>query len=530
MNQSSRTSGRRGVAALLGALLLCSTATGQAAAAAPEKDSTTASTPAATAVGPTGDDVLISQRMQALVAPVLGIAADSQVRSLVRTIAARQTDGDTDALLLTVWQEAEESGIVNTSDPKWIAFKNALPSLGIINGYTYFPQVYIPNLDEGLPTSSTVVVAVAPADESAESAAGYVLNASGQVVNTTAPVTEAVAAAQEVWVLSADEPDPGSGGASGVPVLHAEPADEVFGAAVTCNPTGLRNNKGQEYLQRWRLKDKRSFGGLFEGKREMRALVITSAGATMRTIVFPSVKKKNIESWQNSDLFVTTWDRALWGDVLAYQWYEEDGGPEITVGVKIPIYGVELGVNVKWAARDDNAGNTVVVFEEPTSTPYSTGSVEMNVCGQGGEGGTGNDNLACGSTASASSTYTGYSASRVNDCKRDTTLGAPHSWSNAAGTYPPSNPEWVQVDFGVTKTVRRAVVHTTASYPIRDFDVQVWNGVTYLTVASVRGNTSPSATVTFADRSTRLVRVLAHSGPTHQPGFARVNELEVYAT
>ena len=512
---------------LLGALLLCSTATGQASAAAPEKTTTT---PTAAAVGPTNDDVLISQRMQALVAPVLGIAADSQVRALVRTIAARQTDGDTDALLLTVWQEAEESGIVNTSDPKWIAFKNALPSLGIINGYTYFPQIYIPNLDEGLPTGSTVVVAVAPADESAESTAGYVLNASGQVVNTTVPVTESVAATQEVWVLSADEPDPDSGGTSGLPVLHAKPLDEVSAAGVTCNPTGLRNNKGQEYLQRWRLKDKKSFGGLFEGKREMRALVITSAGATMRKIVFPGVKKKNIESWQNSEVFVTTWDRAVWGDVLAYQWFEEDGGPEITVGVKIPIYGVELGVNVKWSARDDDAGNTVVMFDEPTSTTYSTGSVEMNVCGQGGEGGTGNDNLACGSTASASSTYTGYSASRVNDCKRDTTLGAAYSWANAAGTFPPTTPEWVQVDFGVTKTVRRAVVYTTASYPIRDFDVQVWNGVTYLTVASVRGNTSPSATVTFADRSTRLVRVLARSGPTNQPGFVRVNELEVYAT
>lgn len=246
--------------------------------------------------------------------------------------------------------------------------------------------------------------------------------------------------------------------------------------------------------------------------------------------MFPGVKKKNVESWQNSQLFVTTWDKAAWGEVLAYQWYEADGGPEVSIGVKIPIFGAEINATVKWQKNDDNAGNAVVVFNEPTSTPYSTGSVEFNVCTQGGEGGTGNDDLACGSTATASSTFTGYSASRVNDCKRDTTLGAAFSWANASGTYPPTTPEWVQVDFAVTKTVRRAVVYTTASYPIRDFDVQVWNGVTYVAVASVRGNTSPSATVTFAARSTRLVRVLAHSGPTNQPGFVRVNELEVYAT
>ncbi|WNV90721.1 hypothetical protein [Umezawaea sp. Da 62-37] len=294
MNQSSRVPGRRGIAALLGALLLCSTITGQASAAAPEKDSTTApSAPTANSSVPTNDEVLISQRMQALVAPVLGIAADSHVRALVRNIASRQTGGDTTALLLTVAQEAEESGIVGTSDPAWVAFKNALPSLGIVNGYTYFPQIYIPNLDEGVPTGSTVVVAVAPADETAASTAGYVLNASGQVQNTTVPVTEALVVTQEVWVLSVDKPDQdGGGGSSSLPALQAKPADEGFGATATCNPTGVRNDKGQEYLQQWRIKDRSSFGNLFEGKREMRALVITSAGRPCGRSCSPASRRR----------------------------------------------------------------------------------------------------------------------------------------------------------------------------------------------------------------------------------------------
>lgn len=82
---------------------------------------------------------------------------------------------------------------------------------------------------------------------------------------------------------------------------------------------------------------------------------------------------------------------------------------------------------------------------------------------------------------------------------------------------------------GVNKTFRRAVVYTSQGYPIRDFDVQEWNGVTYVTVGQVRGNTQLSVTVTFSAQTSRLVRILGRSGPTHQLNYVRVNELEVYA-
>ncbi len=87
----------------------------------------------------------------------------------------------------------------------------------------------------------------------------------------------------------------------------------------------------------------------------------------------------------------------------------------------------------------------------------------------------------------------------------------------------------MQADLGVTKTFRRVVVFTSQGLPIRDFDVQVWNGVTYVTVGSVRNNTQLSVPVTFAAQSSRLVRILGRSGPTQQPGYVRVNEIEVYA-
>ena len=110
-----------------------------------------------------------------------------------------------------------------------------------------------------------------------------------------------------------------------------------------------------------------------------------------------------------------------------------------------------------------------------------------------------------------------------------TALGGPYSWANSANTYPPNNPQWVQADMGVDKTFRRVVVYTSQGYPIRDFDVQVWNGVTFVTVASVTGNTQLSVPVTFPARTSRLVRILGRSGPNHQLNYVRVNELEVYA-
>ncbi len=141
-----------------------------------------------------------------------------------------------------------------------------------------------------------------------------------------------------------------------------------------------------------------------------------------------------------------------------------------------------------------------------------------------------NDNYARTATATASSTFSGYSPARVNDGARDTRLGPAYSWANDINTYPPNKPEWVMLNLGAVKTMRRAVVYTSESYPIRDFDIQVSsNGASWVTVGSVRGNTQLSRTINFATAySAQYVRVLGIRGPTHQDGYVRVNEFEVY--
>jgi subtilisin family serine protease len=139
-------------------------------------------------------------------------------------------------------------------------------------------------------------------------------------------------------------------------------------------------------------------------------------------------------------------------------------------------------------------------------------------------------NLARSASASASSTFSNYSPARVNDGSTDTSLGGAYSWANNSGTYPPLSPEWVQLDFGTTKTFRRVLVYTSQGYPIQDFDIQVENGGTWTTIpgTQVRGNTDLVVSRTFSAQSAQRVRILAYRGPSHQDGYVRVNEFEVY--
>lgn len=487
-------------------------------------------------IPPPNTETQLYNRLSNLLTPALrSVAGDTQVRTLVRNIAAGQFDGDTNALLSNVVQAAEQSHVVDPNASDWVALKSSIAQFANVNGYNYDPQIYIPNLDEGVVPAATVEIVVAPLDEAATSAPSYVLDSSGNAAPSGHIVDETYVATHEVWVLSVNEKIE----TGGPPVLAGEivaepkaigPESTRAGTLAACNPTGLRNNRGAEYLQRWRVPNKSDFGGLFEGKREMKLIAIAGNGAVVKTFFFGKVKRKNIDNWQNSDLYITTWDRAVWGEYMGYQWYEIDGGKTVTSTVTVPVQGGgSISTQVQSQDRDDDGGSAAVLFSESTYLEYNTGRVRFNMCSTGGDGGTGGDNLACGAVASASSAFSGYSAAKTTDCDNNTGLGGSYSWANSATTYPPNNPQWVQADMGVNKTFRRVVVYTSQGYPIRDFDVQVWNGVTFVTVGQVRGNTALSATVTFAAQTSRLVRILGRSGPTHQLNYVRVNEIEVYA-
>lgn len=495
--------------------------------------------PAAAAPAPAAVPSLeyaIESRLHEMLNTTLRVGADANLRWLVRNVAARQIDGDTEALWSSVIAEAEASGMVDTGVWWWRDLKDQVANF-VIDGFQYEPQIYIPNQDDGVYTTDRVEMAVRPADESAQTAQSYWFDTDLSVAPLNI-IDEAYVETYEVWVLSVHErADYGGATVLGStaetetatgPAVQAGP--RVINA-LACNPTGIRNNRGEEYMHVWKTDDRSTFGTFLGGKRQMRLVVISRSGQ-VANVFFPKVKRKHITTWQIVDRFLTTWDKAVWGDALGYQWYEVNGGKDTdhSISYTVPNGGPTFTTTVKTQARDSDGGLMHVLHTDSTYKEYNTGKVQFQTCSVGGDGGTGIDNLACGALAAASSTYAweGYSPARATDCDNNTSLGGPHSWANSAGVYPPTNPQWLQVDLGVNKTFSRMVLYTSQGYPIRDFDVQVWNGSTFVTVGGTRGNTNTSVEIRFGAQTTRLVRVIAIHGPNHQPGFVRVNEVELY--
>ncbi|GAB3157978.1 hypothetical protein GCM10027290_60280 [Micromonospora sonneratiae] len=492
------------------------------------------------------DDLVLKTRLQENMQPLLRFAQVSEFHSLVNNAVARRFDGDDNVLLSSLISEAEATGIVNPTAADWVAFKNSVASFANINGTAYHPQIYIPNFQDGAVPGSSVTMVVFESDLARTALPAYDLDANGRLRLKSTLVDEAYTESNEVWVLSINERvDLGAEELAAIREMDesgatANTASGPIGTAVACNPTGLRNNKGMEYLKWFRVPNPSSVEHWVSGKLEPRLVIVGKGGLELKNAVFGKIKRRHARNGTTRDLYITTWDRAEFGDYWAYKWVEIDGGPKIEISLKLSAaikikIEVETSVEIKatFEKKYDDMGSGLVGFSESTHITYGTGVVEWTVCSVGGEGPPGDDNLARSATVGASSTYSGYSPARVNDGSRDTSLGGAHSWANNSGTYPPLTPEWVQLDFGTNRTVKRAVIYTTSGYPIRDFDVQVWNGFGWMVPSGgqIRNNTATSVTVNFdTTYSTRLVRILAHHGPTHQPGYVRVNEFEVYAS
>ncbi|GIH04750.1 hypothetical protein Rhe02_28170 [Rhizocola hellebori] len=492
------------------------------------------------------NDMILRAKLSELVSPLLLSTDNAALQNLVRTIAGRLFDGDSNALMSTVIAEAEAGGIVNPWAPDWVAFKNGVAGFANVNGHAYLPQIFIPNYEDGLLLNNPIRMAIA-GDQGQSALPAYTLSG-GQVVATT-PVTESYAETREVWVLTIND-ELGGGGAS---MLAAKPAVAGplglsqsystrggMGTMAVCNPTGLRNDRGQEYLSWFRVPNPAAVEAWWQGKLEIRMITVARSGMEIKNAYFGKIKRADARNGINWEMFMTTWDRAALGDYWAYKWVEEDNGPKIEISLGLSAWikqllNIPLTVDIKatFEAKHDDMGAGVVGFIDSTYMTYSTAAIEWRVCSIGGDGGTGNDNFARQAIAAASSTYSGYSPARVNDGDRNTSVGGGFSWANNSGgvNYPP---QWVQLDFGTVKTFRRIVVFTSQGLPIRDFDIQVWNGTTWRAPigGAVRGNTALQVTVnfTFGSETSRLVRVYGLSGPTVQPGYVRVNEFEVYAS
>ena len=151
---------------------------------------------------------------------------------------------------------------------------------------------------------------------------------------------------------------------------------------------------------------------------------------------------------------------------------------------------------------------------------------------------------AHGATASASSTYDGETPARAV-INGDRTGTAPPGRGYWADDTPGIYPDWVEVAFAGPKTINEIDVFspqdapldgtgravdptedlTFVKYGLTDFDVQYWNGVAWVTVASVSGNNKVWRQFRFSDVTTDKIRVLVHNSPS---SYSHVAEIEAH--
>jgi len=145
-------------------------------------------------------------------------------------------------------------------------------------------------------------------------------------------------------------------------------------------------------------------------------------------------------------------------------------------------------------------------------------------------------NLALQATASASSSFSGYAPSHVNDNTTSTALDPSVSWANESYFVCDAThcnqfgklPAMLDLDLGAMGTMTHATLYTSNSLPIQDYDLAIWDGFAWNVVDRVRGNTQLVRTHTFAPTVGSKVRITGYKGPDVQPIFVRVNELQVF--
>ena len=145
---------------------------------------------------------------------------------------------------------------------------------------------------------------------------------------------------------------------------------------------------------------------------------------------------------------------------------------------------------------------------------------------------------SAGSTATASSSA-GASfpvASLINGDRAGLNWGAGGGWKDAtSGAYP----DWVQVDFGTTRTIDSVIVYslqdspatpvdpsdtmTFASFGVTAFVVEGWNGSAWISLGTVSGNNLVKRKVTFSPAAVSSVRVTINNAIG---GFSRLTEIE----
>jgi hypothetical protein len=230
------------------------------------------------------------------------------------------------------------------------------------------------------------------------------------------------------------------------------------------------------------------------------------------------------------------------------------GSVNVTVGNGCAWFAASNDAFITITSGSSGVGNGTVNYSVANNTATTQRTGTMTIAGQSftinqdAAATTSNMNVALasnGATASASSTLNAnYPASTAINGERaganSTTGGIWNGWISSSQTMP----QWLQVDFGQTRSIQQIDVFmvqdnyqnpapptldmTFTIYGLQGFEVQYWNGSSWLTVpgGSVSGNNKVWRQFTFAAISTSKIRVLTNASPD---SFSRLTELEAWS-
>ncbi|WP_309383089.1 discoidin domain-containing protein [Cerasicoccus frondis] len=128
-------------------------------------------------------------------------------------------------------------------------------------------------------------------------------------------------------------------------------------------------------------------------------------------------------------------------------------------------------------------------------------------------------NVALGKVATASSTNGGSLPSRAID--GDTSSSGSRWMSSSSEAYP----QWIEVDLGSDYDITE-INYIQSTQRVDDYEIQVWNGSSWLPVATGVANTDLTINEQFSSVTTSKVRFLVSSGTYYQ----KVYEFEVLGT
>jgi uncharacterized protein YjdB len=133
----------------------------------------------------------------------------------------------------------------------------------------------------------------------------------------------------------------------------------------------------------------------------------------------------------------------------------------------------------------------------------------------------GGTNIAPNATVTASTTDVGngYSTAKAVD-------GITADWGGWASTV--GAPQWLQLTWSSSQSINKVDLYTTTNYFLKDYDVQYWDGSTWVNAASVRNNTQKLTTSTFTTVNTTQLRIYCITAD--QTSYCRIDELKVYST